>query len=201
MKEFLSWTDELTKKPAVYQLNSNQQLYIREATRSDAAQTLDFIQQLALFEKAPHECQADLEGIEAMFDRHLARVRFAYLIDGAVDEGQAPEDLPLMSDGDKPLAKPVGFSLFFEKYTTWQCAPSMHLEELFVDELHRGQGIGKLILKDVAKVTAELGYSRLEWVCLDWNTKAQAFYEEQGARAMSEWITYRLEGESLDKFK
>ncbi|MEO8624058.1 MAG: GNAT family N-acetyltransferase, partial [bacterium] len=43
----------------------------------------------------------------------------------------------------------------------------------------------------------ERGYGRLEWAVLDWNSDAIGFYESLGARAMSEWTTYRLTGAAL----
>ena len=37
----------------------------------------------------------------------------------------------------------------------------------------------------------------MEWTCLDWNTKAQCFYDGIGARRMSEWHLYRLTADQL----
>ena len=43
----------------------------------------------------------------------------------------------------------------------------------------------------------ERGCGRMEWTCLDWNTKAQATYERLGATRMSQWLLYRLTRESI----
>jgi hypothetical protein len=38
----------------------------------------------------------------------------------------------------------------------------------------------------------------MEWAVLDWNEPAIEFYDRLGARPMSGWTIYRLEGEPLD---
>jgi len=38
----------------------------------------------------------------------------------------------------------------------------------------------------------------MEWFVLKWNP-ARKFYENLGAKAMDEWLVYRLAGEALDK--
>ena len=59
---------------------------------------------------------------------------------------------------------------------------------------HRGKGIGKALLQDVARIAAEEGCGRLQWACLDWNTPAVEFYESLGAVATKEWWPFRIEG-------
>ena len=43
----------------------------------------------------------------------------------------------------------------------------------------------------------DLGYRRLEWWVLDWNTPAIDFYRSLGAEAMDEWTVHRLTGDAL----
>ena len=50
------------------------------------------------------------------------------------------------------------------------------LEDLHVDESHRGRGYGRALIAELARVCVERGYSRLEWTVLDWNAPAIAFY-------------------------
>ena len=44
------------------------------------------------------------------------------------------------------------------------------------------------------------GCGRFEWSCLDWNKPSRDFYESIGAVAKTEWIGYRLEGNTLVNF-
>ena len=93
--------------------------------------------------------------------------------------------------------QPLGFALFFHNFSTFLALPGMYLEDLFVVPEHRGRGIGRALLKHLARVAVERGCGRLEWSVLDWNRDAIAFYERLGARANSEWTVYRLTGEAL----
>ncbi len=92
---------------------------------------------------------------------------------------------------------PVGFALFFHNFSTFLAQPGIYLEDLFVLPEHRGAGIGKSLLADLARIAVERGCGRLEWAVLDWNRDAIGFYERLGAKPNSEWTVYRLTGESL----
>jgi len=65
---------------------------------------------------------------------------------------------------------------------------------------YRGQGIGKTLLKTLAKTAVAEGCGRVEWSCLDWNAPSIEFYRAQGALPMDEWTIYRLTGEALTAF-
>ena len=61
----------------------------------------------------------------------------------------------------------------------------------------RGQGHGKALLAELARICVQRGYRRLEWWVLDWNTPARGFYASLGATAMDEWTVHRLTGPAL----
>ena len=63
---------------------------------------------------------------------------------------------------------------------------------------YRQRGIGKLMLKHLAKIALERGFPRFEWVALDWNESAIEFYEGLGAHQMSDWRLFRMSGDSLE---
>ena len=75
----------------------------------------------------------------------------------------------------------------------------IYLEDLFVLPEYRGQGCGKALLQELARITVERGCGRLEWSCLDWNQPSIDFYLSLGAVPMSDWTAYRLTGETLQK--
>ena len=93
--------------------------------------------------------------------------------------------------------EPLGFALFFPSFSTWECAPGIFLEDLFVRPQHRGQGVGKALFQRVAMLARERGAARLEWAVLDWNQPALDFYKAQGAKALDGWTTHRLDSEAL----
>jgi hypothetical protein len=39
----------------------------------------------------------------------------------------------------------------------------------------------------------------MEWVALDWNASARSFYENLGARTMTDWIIHRLGTDGIER--
>ena len=150
---------------------------IRPAQAPDVPVIAALIRGLARFEKLEHELtMTEARLAESLFGQH----RYA--------ETLLAED----------TAVPVGFALFFHNFSTFLGQPGIYLEDLFVVPEHRGRGIGRALLKELAHVAVERGCGRLEWSVLDWNRDAIGFYERLGARPNSEWTVYRLAGEALN---
>ncbi len=148
---------------------------LRFATGDDAGLILDFIRQLADFEKMTDEVVTDEDQLrQSLFgERRVAEVVIASY------------------DGE-----PAGFALFFHNFSTFLGRPVIYLEDLFVIPKLRGRGIGQVLLSHLAEITVDRGCGRLEWAVLDWNTDAIRFYERLGARPMDEWTVFRLTGDS-----
>ena len=151
-------------------------LTIRSATPADVPLILRFIRGLAEYERLLDECVATEELLHASLfgPRPDAEVVIASL-DGA----------------------PAGFALFFHSYSTFLARRGLYLEDLFVFPEFRGRGVGKALLKYLARLAVDRGCGRFEWAVLDWNESAIEFYESLGAVPMGDWITYRLTGEAL----
>jgi GNAT superfamily N-acetyltransferase len=149
---------------------------IRPATRDDVPLVLQFIRDLAIYERLEHEVTASEAHLrEALFgERRYAEVVFA------------------CSGG-----QPVGFALFFHNFSTFKGQPGIYLEDLFVRPEARGQGIGKRLLAYLARLAVERRCARLEWAVLDWNEPSIGFYRSLGAIPMNEWTVFRLTGEAL----
>ena len=149
----------------------------RFADINDCGKILDFIKQLAEYEKMSDEVVATEKLLEEwIFEKKKAEVIFAL-------ENE----------------KEVGFALFFHNFSTFLGRAGIYLEDLFVLPQHRGKGYGKGLLKQLAKITVERGCGRLEWSCLDWNKPSIDFYLSLGATPMDEWTVYRLTGDTLTK--
>ena len=63
----------------------------------------------------------------------------------------------------------------------------------------RRNGIGKALLRHLAALASQEGWTRFVWQVLDWNTPAIEFYEAHGARVMRSWITCRVEGDAIKR--
>ncbi|MBC3485583.1 GNAT family N-acetyltransferase [Pseudomonas sp. SWRI50] len=154
-------------------------LTIRPAVRTDAAQILAFITELADYERARHEVIASVADIE----RSL------------FDEGSTVHSLICERDGQA-----IGFAVYFYSYSTWLGRNGIYLEDLYVTPEQRGDGAGRTLLRHIAREAVEHGCGRLEWSVLDWNEPAIGFYQSLGAEAQAEWVKYRLDGKKLLAF-
>ena len=108
--------------------------------------------------------------------------------------------------GERPVAEAViaeqggevaGFALFFANFSTFVGRPGLYLEDLYVREDYRGQGIGKALLLHLAGLAKARNYGRMEWSVLDWNQPAIDFYRSLGAVPMDEWTVFRLNEAAL----
>ncbi|RXJ81952.1 GNAT family N-acetyltransferase [Arcobacter sp. F2176] len=152
---------------------------IRDAVASDSQTILDFIIELAVYEKAEHEVKTNVkETREAIFGKNSTVKALICEEDGVA----------------------IGYAVYFYNYSTWLGKNGIYLEDLYVSQSKRGNGAGKTILKHLAKKALAENCGRFEWSCLDWNTPSREFYESLGAVAQTEWVGYRLEGETLNNF-
>jgi GNAT superfamily N-acetyltransferase len=93
----------------------------------------------------------------------------------------------------------VGLALWFLNFSTFRGTHGIYLEDLFVHPDHRGSGLGRALLTELAEECVREGYGRLEWAVLDWNAPAIGFYESLGAAPRDGWTVYRLTDEALAK--
>ncbi|MBQ9975532.1 MAG: GNAT family N-acetyltransferase [Clostridia bacterium] len=151
-------------------------LQFRFAEKSDVGLILQFIRDLAEYEKMSDEVVATEELLsEWLFEKRSAEVIFA------LEEGRE-----------------VGFALFFHNFSTFLGRAGIYLEDLFVKPEFRGKGYGKGLIKRLAQIAVERGCGRLEWSCLDWNTPSIEFYKSLGAVPMEDWTVYRVTGKTLE---
>ena len=94
----------------------------------------------------------------------------------------------------------VGYAIFFKTFSTFLARPGIYLEDIYVQPQHRGKGIGKGMLREIARIAVSRDYGRVEWSVLDWNAPSIAFYKSLGAFPLEEWTMFRLTGDSLKQF-
>jgi len=149
---------------------------IRQARPDDLPLIAALIRELADYEHLAHEVRFD----EQVLARNLFGDRpFAEVLIGEVG-GQAQ-----------------GFALFFHNFSTFEGKPGIYLEDLFVRPAARGSGLGKALLKHIAKLAVARECARLEWWVLDWNEPAIGFYRALGAKPMDDWTVMRIDGAAL----
>lgn len=150
---------------------------LRIAKKDDARLILEFIKKIAIYEKLLDTVKTTVEDIQyALFERKIGNVIF------------------LMKDN-----KEIGFALYYYNFSTFTGKCGIHLEDFYVDEEYRHQGLGTILFKEVVKIAKEEKCPRLEWTCLNWNEPSIRFYKSIGAKPLDEWITFRLVYEDFDK--
>lgn len=153
-------------------------LTIRQANPGDEGLVFGFIAKLADYEKLAHEMVATEADIrEALF-------------------GAAPRCVCDLAYWE---GAPAGFALWFYNFSTFRGRAGIYLEDLFVEPHLRGHGIGKALLRHLARRCVAEGLPRLQWWVLDWNAPSIAFYTSLGAEPQDEWTVFRVSGEALER--
>jgi GNAT superfamily N-acetyltransferase len=85
----------------------------------------------------------------------------------------------------------VGYACLYWSFTSTVPAETVLMNDLYVEEAARGEGIGRALIEASAAVARERGASRLEWATAPDNETAQRLYDSTGAQR-SEWVEYEL---------
>lgn len=134
-------------------------IVIREVEERDISTLQDLIKQMALYEKRPE----DMTGTKQMLKHWILERKIA---------------TALLVEYEK---SPIGYIIYYPIFGSFAAAGNVHLEDLFIKEEYRNQGIGAYVFSSLVKRIQEEGYSKIEWSCLDWNVSSLGFYEKLGA--------------------
>ena len=149
---------------------------IRPVRSDEAGLVLQFVRELAEYEKLTHECVAT----EQMIGEALFSEKPRIFCDFAERNGEV-----------------VGFALWCLNFSTFSGKTGLYLEDLFVRPAHRGKGIGKALMIHLARKCVENGWGHFQWSVLDWNSPSIDFYKSLGAVMLDEWTGVRVSGDAL----
>ncbi len=153
---------------------------IRAATQQDVPVIVEFIRELADYERALDKAVLTEEQMRAaLFGPRPAL--FAHL---ACDDDSG---------------EPVGFAVWFLNFSTWLGVHGIYLEDLYVRPHARGGGHGKALLAALAGIAVSRGYFGVQWWVLTWNTPTIDFYRSIGAVEQDEWAVWRITGDAMRK--
>lgn len=170
---------------------------VRPATPEDLPEILRLITELAVYEREPDAVEGGVPELAAiLFPDEGSPTAFCHVAEVEVGDGEVGDG----DGGEGGTTQVVGIALWYLTFSTWQVRNGIWLEDLYVEEAHRGSGLGVALLRTLADTCVERGYGRLEWCVLRWNEPSIRFYESVGARPQSEWETYRLTGDALTAF-
>lgn len=149
---------------------------VRRATPADVSDILALIKALAAYEREPDAVMAS--------EDMLRRALFAF----------EPKVFAHVAEHDGAL---IGLALWFLNFSTWTGRHGVYLEDLYVDDAARGLGVGRALMKALAREAVTMGHARLDWAVLDWNEEAKAFYRRVGGRHCVGWEPWRIDGDAL----
>lgn len=149
---------------------------IDPAAEEDATLLLDFIRELAEYERLAHAVSATEEDLRTTL---FGPDAYAHALIARLD------------------GQPAGFAVYFFNYSTFLGRPGLYLEDLYVRPAARRRGVGGRLLTHLARIAQARRCGRMEWAVLDWNERAIAFYRSLGASPNDEWTTYRLSSDAL----
>ena len=135
---------------------------IRKATEKDFPSILSLIKEFSIFQKTPERVTITLEQMQA--EAHLFQCFVAHSAPGA-------------ENGNNNI---VGFATFFFTYYSWS-GKALYLDDLYVQDAYRKQGIGKMLLDEVIQLAKNSHCKKLRWQVSKWNSNAIAFYKSLGA--------------------
>jgi GNAT superfamily N-acetyltransferase len=148
---------------------------IRAAKKEDCPRLLELVNELALYENAPHEVTVTLQEFEdAGF-------------------GEKPVWKAYVAENEETI---VALALYYVRYSTWKGC-RLFLEDLIVTENFRGKGIGKSLFDRIIVEAKELGFNGMTWQVLDWNEPALNFYKKYEAIIEPGWLNASLSKDQL----
>lgn len=154
---------------------------LRPAIPQDIPHIRDLMLEMAEFEKLTDIFKATEASLEKSFFGELPAANC--LVAHTLDEPGVP----------------VGYIMWFHNYSSFLDKRGLYLEDVYIQPAHRGNGVGKMVLKHLAKLAISLDCGRFEWTVLDWNQNAIDFYKHHGADILPEWRIVRVTGDALQQ--
>lgn len=142
------------------------EIKIRRAEKKDCSRILELVKELAEYERAPNEVTISLE--------HFEESGF----------GKKPVWWAFVAETD---GKIQGFALWYIRFSTWK-GQRMYLEDFYVTESMRGNGMGKILFDALLDEAKEKKFHGMMWQVLKWNEPAINFYKKNNASFDGEWL-------------
>jgi GNAT superfamily N-acetyltransferase len=154
-------------------------LQLRPATENDVSVILNFILELAEFEGVRDQIRSTEEGLRAvLFERHITEAMIAEL-----------------------SGVPIGFAIWAYSFSTFTGKPTLYIDDLYVQEQHRGKGIGSRIFSCIAEIAYEKDCGRMDWYCMETNVSGKQYYHKMGAEEIDWFKVFRLNRKQIEEMR
>jgi len=145
---------------------------IRKAVESDIPSLLPLMRELAEFEKYSKDFAISEEVLREQGFR------------------RSPPDFHcLIAEDDSAV---IGILVYYLVPFTYRAKPNLIVKELYIADRHRSRGIGKQLMKAVAREAQESGCGVIKWWVARWNERGMEFYKRLGATTDNEWQEFQL---------
>ena len=135
-------------------------IQIRKSTPSEVPTIVRLMRDFAEFEDLGDYCE--------ITDDRLFDVMFG--------EDAFVEGLVAFHDGEA-----VAYALFYPYFASFRGQCGFYLEDIFIAEDFRRNGLGEAMVRIIARLAKKRGFERIDFQVLEWNTPAVKFYEKLGA--------------------
>jgi GNAT superfamily N-acetyltransferase len=133
----------------------------------------ELIPLIAAYQRFYEVAEIDDERNRGFFRRFLAPSEDGLLL-GARSEGRL-----------------LGYACLYWHFSSLEATECVLMNDLYVDEAARGQGVGRALIEASADVARERGVPFVEWSTAPDNHTAQRLYDSTGAKR-TEWFSYEL---------
>lgn len=94
----------------------------------------------------------------------------------------------------------VGLLVFVQVYSIALCQDSFFIQDLFVSDRWRSEGIGRQLMEHLGLMAEYRGVGQIDWTADPWNEKSQRFYDSLGPLQRADKVFYRIAGPNLRQF-
>ena len=130
-------------------------------------------------------------GVEDADDIYASLVGIAETVDELHKLKSTADDIRRFGFGDAPAFETLiaeidgrfaGCCLYFASFSTWIGRPGVYVQDFYVADEFRGQGVGERLLQRLAAVTRQRGGCYIRLAVDTQNYRAQAFYTRAGLK-------------------
>lgn len=147
---------------------------IRPASPNDLPRIIEMIRGIAAFTNTLHQFEATEDNLK---DSFFSEKPVAQALVATDEKGE----------------NVIGYAIYYRNFSSFLGRSGIYLEDLFIEEAYRGNGLGTGLFREVARIARLEDCSRMEWLALSWNKPALEFYEQLGAAEQEDYRLIRLD--------
>jgi GNAT superfamily N-acetyltransferase len=108
--------------------------------------------------------------------------------------------------GERPIAEvylgywdgdPVAYLMTQARFSSYNGAPMLYVEDTFVRARAQGRGLGKKLMAFAAAVAVKRGCGAMQWTVGDWNAPGLAFCDRLGGVREKGRVHYEMDAKAL----